>query len=207
MLGGDSILSLQLISRVTRLGIGLSVKQLFLHQTIRKLASVATSVQHIQAEQKAYVGAFSLNPIQRWFFQNDPANVNHFNQSQLLNIKASVTDRQLSAVFEALSRQHDMLRSRYVKKGQDIEATVLPENQAVDFLSINLSHLQGQPQRAALEKETLLAQEGLSIAEGPLWLARRFYMGNGPDRLLWIIHHLAVDGVSWRILLKTLRPV
>ncbi len=204
MLGGDSILSLQIISRATRIGIGLSVKQLFLHQTIRKLASVATSVQHLQAEQKAYVGAFSLNPIQRWFFQNDPANVNHFNQAQLLNINASLTDRQLSAVFEALSRQHDMLRSRYAKNGQDIEATVLPDTQAVDFLSINLSHLQGQPQRAALEKEALLAQQGLSIAEGPLWLARRFYMGNGPDRLLWIIHHLAVDGVSWRILFEDL---
>ncbi len=204
MLGGDSILSLQIISRATRLGIGLSVKQLFLHQTIRKLAQVAISVQHIQAEQKAYLGIFQLTPIQRWFFQNNPDNVNHFNQSQLLNINASVTDRQLSAVFEALSRQHDMLRSRYANNGQDIQATVLPETQAVDFHSIKLSHLQGQPQRAALEKEALLAQQELSIAEGPLWLARRFDMGNGPDRLLWVIHHLAVDGVSWRILFEDL---
>ncbi len=95
---------------------------------------------------------FSLTPIQRWFFQNNPANANHFNQSQLLNINASVTDRQLSAVFEALSQHHDMLRSRYVRIGQDIEATVLPDTQAVDFLSIQLIHLKGQPQRAALEK-------------------------------------------------------
>ena len=204
MLGGDSILSLQIISRAIRLGIGLSVKQLFLHQTIRKLAAVATSVQVIQADQLAYAGEFSLLPIQRWFFENNPVNANHFNQSQLLNLKASVTDRELNAVFEALSRQHDMLRSRYSRNEQDIVAFILPDTETVDFLSLDLSHLEGQAQCTALENETLVAQQGLSISEGPLWKARRFHMGKGPDRLLWVIHHLAVDGVSWRILLEDL---
>jgi len=204
MLGGDSILSIQIISRATRLGIGLSVKQLFLHQTIRKLATVATAAQQRQADQNSYVGVFSLNPIQRWFFENGPTHRNHFNQSQLLNIQARVTDDQFKAIFDALSQQHDMLRSRYQTNEHQVEAFIEPATQTLNFMSIDLSHLPDPAQRQALEKEALLVQESLSISEGPLWKARRFHMGSGPDRLLWVIHHLAVDGISWRILFEDL---
>lgn len=204
MLGGDSILSIQIISRATRLGIGLSVKQLFLHQTIRKLATVATAAQHKQAEQHAYVGAFSLSPIQRWFFGNYPNDGNHFNQSQLLKLQASVTDSQLREVFEALSRHHDMLRSRYQATKRGVQAFIDDDTQKIDFISMDLSRLHGDAKRLALEEEALLAQTSLSLSEGPLWKVRRFRMGEGADRLLWVIHHLAIDGISWRILFEDL---
>jgi amino acid adenylation domain-containing protein/non-ribosomal peptide synthase protein (TIGR01720 family) len=204
MLGGDSILSIQIISRATRLGIGLSVKQLFLHQTIRKLATVASAAQHKQAEQHAYVGSFSLTPIQRWFFGNYPTDGNHFNQSQLLKLQASVTDSQLREVFEALSRHHDMLRSRYQATKRGVRAFIDDDTQKIDFISMDLSRLHGDAKRLALEEEALLAQTSLSLSEGPLWKVRRFRMGEGADRLLWVIHHLAIDGISWRILFEDL---
>src|SRR5207245_1024437 len=68
-LGGDSILSIQVISRARRAGLGLATKDLFLHQTIESLARVVTEVAAGPGEPAMVSGALPLTPIQRWFFE------------------------------------------------------------------------------------------------------------------------------------------
>lgn len=205
MLGGDSILSIQIISRATRLGIGLSVKQLFLHQSIRKLAAVASSVQQQQADQNPYVGSFELTPIQHWFFENDPANVNHFNQSLMLRIDSATSDEHLLLSLEALQRHHDMLRARFHCLGSVWQAAIHEHEQNAPFSSLDLSHIQESERHSAIESVANATQQSLDIESGPLWKVVRIKdTHKREDRLLWVIHHLAVDGISWRVLLEDL---
>ena len=205
MLGGDSILSIQIISRATRLGIGLSVKQLFLHQSIRKLATVASSVAQQQADQTPYVGSFGLNPIQHWFFENDPTNVNHFNQSLLLRIRSAISDEHLQLSLDALQRHHDMLRARFDCLDSTWRAAIDKPGQSAPFNTLDISQLHASERDAAIESAANTTQQSLDIVNGPLWKVLRIKEKHPlDDRLLWVIHHLAVDGISWRILLEDL---
>src|SRR5262249_46637577 len=76
-IGGDSILSLQVVSRARQAGLALSTKDLFRHQTIAELATVVREVGPA-ADQTPVVGDVPLTPIQRWFFETGPANPHHF---------------------------------------------------------------------------------------------------------------------------------
>ena len=205
MLGGDSILSIQIISRATRLGIGLSVKQLFLHQTIRKLATVASSALQRQADQHPYVGSFSLNPIQRWFFENDPVQVNHFNQSLMLRIHPATSNDHLQLALDAIQQQHDMLRARFTCLDSVWHAVIQAPEPGAPFSTLELSQLQETDRYAAIDAAANSVQQSLNITNGPLWKVLRI-KDKAPheDRLLWVIHHLAVDGISWRVLIEDL---
>ncbi|MBV9787617.1 MAG: amino acid adenylation domain-containing protein, partial [Chloroflexi bacterium] len=79
-LGGDSILSLQVVARANEAGLRLTPAQLFEHRTIAELAAVVSSNQPIQAEQGLVTGDVVLTPIQQWFFEQQFAEPQHWNQ-------------------------------------------------------------------------------------------------------------------------------
>jgi hypothetical protein len=68
-LGGDSILSIQIIARANEIGLRLTPKQIFQHQTIAELAAVAGTSNAGRTEQGPVGGTAPLTPIQRWFFE------------------------------------------------------------------------------------------------------------------------------------------
>ncbi len=83
-LGGDSINSIQVVSRARAQGIGLTPKDLFLHQTIQALARIATAADEGVSDQGPVTGDSSLVPMQHWFFASDIPHRDHWNQSVLL---------------------------------------------------------------------------------------------------------------------------
>ena len=82
-MGGDSILSIQVVARARRAGIELTPRQMFQHQTIAELAEVAGAGVEIEAPQGPLTGAVPLLPVQRWLFEQDLAQPEHFNQALL----------------------------------------------------------------------------------------------------------------------------
>ena len=73
-------------------------------------------------------------------------------------------------------------------------------------MQVDLAALPEQIRRHALSAAADRLQESLDLAQGPLVRVALFRLGTDePDRLLWIVHHLAVDGVSWRVLLEDLQ--
>ena len=80
-IGGDSILSIQIIARARALGIHLTPKQIFQNPTIFELARVAESKQSITAEQGLVTGELLLTPVQRWLLERDLPNPDHWNQA------------------------------------------------------------------------------------------------------------------------------
>ncbi|PSB59548.1 non-ribosomal peptide synthetase [Chamaesiphon polymorphus] len=205
-IGGDSILSLQIIARAAQAGIQLTPKQLFAHQSIAELAAVARTGQAISAEQGVVVGDVPLTPIQRWYFDRDLPAPHHFNQTVLLQIPATVSADLLQPILTSIWQHHDALRLQF----QSIDGgwhqtnaalTAVPQLQVVD-----LGQLTGTEQTDRLTEICDRSQASLDLASGCLLQATLFEMGEGqPQRLLLVVHHLAVDGVSWRILLDDIQ--
>lgn len=205
-LGGDSIISLQIIARARKAGLHFTAKQLFEHQTIAELARVVKLSSTIQAEQGQVTGEFPCIPIQHWFFEQALADSHHYNQAFLLKIPSRLKTELLSAAFKALLAQHDALRLRFSKinKGWLQSIQVVDNNEPLLFEYIDLSSLSRQSQTQVLVEHASAIQTTLNIEQGPILRAVRFNMGVQADRLLIVVHHLAIDGVSWRILLEDL---
>ena len=202
-LGGDSILSIQIISRAKENGIYLTAKDIFMNQTIRELARVAKSRKFIHARQDLITGNVATSPIQRWFFNSNRTDMNQFNQSVLFKVSKKLDIESLETVLNNLINHHDMLRSSYYQEdGQWIQVI----NEQVPTVKISSADLSGQSeeeQKASIEEITRKLQKSLNINEGKLLVAAHFKMNKtDSDRLFISIHHLVVDGVSWRILIE-----
>ncbi|MCS3473078.1 amino acid adenylation domain-containing protein/non-ribosomal peptide synthase protein (TIGR01720 family), partial [Pseudomonas sp. JUb42] len=197
-LGGDSIISLQVVSRARREGLALTPKDVFEHQTIHGLATVARSVQGAQADQAAVTGLAPLTPIQQAFFQRALEHPHHWNQSLLLTPRETLQAEPLQRALNQLLSHHDVLRLRFRQQdgqwqahySEVTDADVLWQNSVSDATAFT----------AFAEQ----AQRSLDLAAGPLLRGVLAQWADGSQRLLLIVHHLAVDGVSWRLLLEDL---
>src|SRR4029078_11111348 len=85
-LGGDSILSIQITAKANELGVRVTPRQIFEHRTVAELAEVAGKQQEVEAEQSTVTGRGPLTPIQRWFFEQELADLNHWNQAVMLEV-------------------------------------------------------------------------------------------------------------------------
>ena len=202
-LGGDSILSIQIISRVNRAGLGLTVKQLFEWQTIAELARVAPERRTIHAEQGIVTGPVPLTPIQHWFFEGGPPNPHHCNHAVLLKTAAPLNPRLTEESIHHLLLHHDELRSRFDLNAEPPRVEINGGGFRVPFAVCDLSDLELTEARDALTADAERQQRSLHLTDGPLLRSVLYRMGHDePDRLLLVIHHLVVDGVSWRILIE-----
>ena len=199
-LGGDSILSIQVVTRARRAGTYITPRQMFEYQTIAQLAAVATAAApEARAEQGRADGDVPLTPIQRWFLEGEPAVPAHYNQSVLLEVEPTVTGAALEAALAAVLEHHDALRLRFRRTDAGWEqwhardAGILLEH-------VDLAHLDPAAQDRAQERIAGERQAGLDLEQGPLGRAVLFDRGAGGRLLFLALHHLVVDGVSWRIL-------
>jgi amino acid adenylation domain-containing protein/non-ribosomal peptide synthase protein (TIGR01720 family) len=205
-LGGDSILSLQIISKANQAGLKLAPKHLFQYQTIAELATVAGTNQTPQAQQGLVTGALPLTPIQHWFFEQDLPEPHHWNQSVLLELRQALNPEVLDKAVQHLLVHHDALRLCFERQASHWQQVNAGFDKAVPLIRVDLSALSESEQGAAIEAAAAELQASLNLSEGSLVRVALFDLGaNKPGRLLFVIHHLAVDGVSWRILLEDLQ--
>ncbi|MEG5083549.1 amino acid adenylation domain-containing protein [Microcoleus sp. AT8-B4] len=202
-LGGDSILSIQVISQANRAGLRLTPKQLFQHQTIAQLAAVADTTGTQQLEQGLIIGDVPLTPIQHWFFEQNLSDPHHWNQAVLFELRQPLEPALIESVLQELLKHHDALRLRFVRGESGWLQNLANPDEVAAFTCIDLSSLPPEEQEAAFQTAATQLQASLNLSEGPLLRAALFDMGkHQPNRLLLAIHHLAVDGVSWRILIE-----
>ena len=204
-LGGDSILSIQIIARSSRSGLRLTPRQLFEQPTVAELAAVVGTATAVEAEQGLVTGEVPLTPIQHWFFEQRLAEPWHFNQSLFLEVHEPLDPPVLEAAFAHLLTHHDALRLRFTRGPQGWRQEILGDSGTPPFAQVDLSTLPSTRHRAALEALASTTQGSLNLEHGPLTRMLFVHLGNSlSPRLLWIIHHLAVDGYSWRVLVEDL---
>jgi amino acid adenylation domain-containing protein/non-ribosomal peptide synthase protein (TIGR01720 family) len=207
-LGGDSISSIQVIARARQRGLAISPRQIFQHQTIASLAAAAGSAPDTAAEQGTVAGPVPLTPIQAWFFdQNLPA-AHHFNQSLFLELQPGFRPELLRPCFERLLEHHDALRLRVQREGSEWMQSIAEREDHDVVEVVDLSAMPESTRRAAMEARAEELQASLDLEHGPILRVAFFGQGgDSPGRLLMVIHHLAVDAVSWRILLEDLQSL
>lgn len=207
VLGGDSIILIQMISRVRRQGYQLFPKQVFQHQTIEHLATVLDDLNLVVAEQGAVTGRVPLTPIVARFFERNLVDPYHYNQALLLSCKDPIPPSVLQQAVLRLLEHHDMLRIRAHRENEEwVLDLPEPPRESGDLIwDRGIVEAQEAGHENLLQAIMVEAQQSLNLTEGP---ALRFvWIHHQPSkffRLFIAIHHLAVDGVSWRILLEDL---
>ncbi|WP_375475181.1 amino acid adenylation domain-containing protein [uncultured Nostoc sp.] len=207
-IGGDSILSIQVVSRAKNSGIQITTRQIFQNQTIAELARVANTTISVSAQQVIVTGVAPLTPIQHWFFAQNRQESHHFNQSVLLHLPKDIKPELLEKAVEKLLEHHDALRLRFRSQASEYKQINYDKENNVPFSVVDLSSTPRLSQPQALSKIATEFQASLNLSTGPIMQVVMFYLASERDaRLLIIIHHLAVDGVSWRILLSDLETI
>ncbi|MFD7665830.1 non-ribosomal peptide synthase/polyketide synthase [Streptomyces sp. NPDC059788] len=214
-LGGDSIMSIQLASRARRKGLVISAKDVFEHKTPAALALIATDAADEAAEEAgAGIGAVPLTPIVHWFAELGGP-VDGLHQWRMLQAPAGCDRDRLAATVQTLLDHHDALRMRLhagpgtPAEGPDtgrhwqLEVTAPGTVRAEDaVLHVDCRGLETDAFHKLMAQHADDARDRLSLREGRLVQAVWFDRGTeGPGRIFLSVHHLAVDGVSWRILL------
>jgi non-ribosomal peptide synthase protein (TIGR01720 family) len=204
-LGGDSILSIQVVSRAARRGLRLKPRQLFQHQTIASLAAVAQPAAAVltRAAGPVLEGEAPLTPIQRWFFERVRERRAHWNQALLLEVPG-VQAEVLAAALRIVRRQHPALGLSFQQgpSGWRQSLRVGAESEVL-LTEVDLSSLPSGQRSGELERVAEQAQQSLELERGRVLRALLFRGVEGEGlRLLVVIHHLVVDGVSWRVLLE-----
>ncbi|NMN94234.1 non-ribosomal peptide synthetase [Antrihabitans stalactiti] len=201
-LGGDSIVSIQLVARAKAAGLAFSARDVFERKTIAGLAAVATVVDAAQALVElpgGGVGEVPITPVIAAMVET-AGSFDRFSQSVLLPLPPGVDEANLAGAVQALLDRHDMLRSRLVTDADGGWQIVVDPPRTIDAATL-LDHVVGPIDEFSVERELQRAADLLNPHAGAV--ARFVWLDSvGADGLLWmVLHHLVVDGVSWRILL------
>ncbi|SMG00497.1 Non-ribosomal peptide synthetase modules, pyoverdine?? [Burkholderia singularis] len=216
-LGGDSILVLQVIARSRKRGVKFTPKQLFDAPTLAQLARVATSIdpaavpKHGAAAQADAAAAGrpageparenGLTPAQLRFFALDIPRRGHWNQSIELDVAGAFDFDAFARAFDAVLTQHPVFRQRFAPAGANGAWLCADAPRAFD--SLPLAAAAARDEADALAQFDAL-QRTLDVTHGPLACAFAAALPGGATKLYLAIHHLIVDGVSWRLLLDDL---
>ncbi|GGK87501.1 hypothetical protein GCM10007964_32570 [Sphaerisporangium melleum] len=213
-LGGDSIVAMQLVSRARAAGLRLTPRQVFRHRTVAALAAAATAAGPDTAgpAHDDGTGEVPLTPIMHATLERGGP-IRGYHQAALLRTPAGLDARGLVPVLQAVADRHDMLRARLTRTGGDGAderwSLQVPPPGTADVASwltrVDTAGAGEEALRAAIAEHAHAARSRLDPEAGAMVAAVWFDAGRGvPGRLLLMVHHLVVDGVSWRILLPDL---
>ncbi len=199
-LGGDSIKSIQVSSRLHQAGYKLEIRDLFKYPTISQLSLHVIPIGRT-IDQGEITGETALTPIQHWFFESSFADPHHFNQSVMLYRKERFDEEMVRQVLQKLAEHHDALRMVFRKTEQGFSARnrAIQEDEMFTLDVFDFKDAENPTQ--TVEAKATDIQAGIDLENGPLMKAGLFQCADG-DHLLLGVHHAVVDGVSWRILME-----
>lgn len=201
-IGGDSILSIQIISKAKKQGLPLRPNLLFRYQTISELAKHMEN-QSISIETRTpETGETPLFPIQHWYFE-EHCNAPHFwNQAYRINATEGLTTHKLRAFTQQVWEKHDALRLHFFRKNETLQATIAAPDQEAPYELWNCSQQDKEQQKTEIEGRLKQFQEQLDLEKDTLF--KCIGIMQNEDEIAAVIfwaHHLVIDAVSWDILL------
>ncbi len=201
-LGGDSITAIQFVNRAKKENIFLKVKDVFKHQTISKLANNQSVKNEILSEQGILTGEMNLLPIHHNFFNKKYPYFNHYNQSVLLTVPNTINLSILENAIQYIYQKHDALRLNFVKTDDSYVGVFDSELPQLEKERIDTNE-------EIQNKITIICNKYNSEIDIEHGSISKFVFIQTPsdtenNRLFITIHHLAIDGVSWRILIEDL---
>lgn len=201
-LGGDSIKSIQIISKLKQKGYSLTLLNLFNNPIVEDLAQYI-EVSNKIIDQSEVAGAVELTPIQSYFFNDSIFKAhNYYNQSVVLKSTTELDIEIVQKCFTRIIAHHDALRMSFSNENgiwHQKNRSNFKESHAVIFYDLR----EDKNELETISKVGAEMQAGFKLDQTSLVKTALFRLKDG-DRLAIIIHHLVIDGVSWRILLEDL---
>lgn len=205
-LGGDSIISIQIIFKAAKEGLSITTKQMFQFQTIADLVSVIDTDIKSKADQSIVTGEIPLTPIQHWFFEQNLPSPEHFNHSVLFNVPKDLNKTYLEEALKEIIKHHDALRLEFKKEGSEWKQFNSPYKESSNVFSYeDLSNESSDNLSDKIKDDISKLQKEFKFSESPLIKIKLYKTPEEKDdKLLIIVHHLSIDGISWRILFEDL---
>jgi amino acid adenylation domain-containing protein/non-ribosomal peptide synthase protein (TIGR01720 family) len=203
--GGDSIRIIQVAARMKKAGYQVEIRAIMRNPTIASLVPEVKELK-ISADQSVVTGIIPLTPIQKYFSQGPVIDVHHFNQAVMFYSRDGFDKKNIERVFTGIQEHHDALRMTYHKNADNGE--VIQMNHGLNYpLSLREYNLKNhENSQEELRAKINEIQGGIDLENGPLLKLGLFHCEDG-DRLLMVIHHLAIDTVSWRILFEDIQTL
>ena len=196
-LGGDSIKAIRIVSKMRDFGYDISVRDIMNAKKIEDIASAAVKEEREQYSQEIVTGKVKETPIVRLFQDWKLAKPNHFNQALML--ETDVEEDVIIRALEELAKHHDMLRAVYENDSLRIRA--VEEGNLIDVIVKDVSEC--EEEEKAVKDISDQIQSGIDLEKGPL-IRIAVFRESLKKKVLICIHHLIMDGVSWRILIDDL---
>jgi len=216
-LGGDSVLAVAAVTRAAEAGLAITPRDVFQLKTAQALARAAAALPGTpgmpgtpDGSPDDGAGFVPATPVMHWL-REIGGPVDGFHQGMLVNVPADLTLPSLRIAVQALLDRHDLLRAQLMRSvGGAVWGLHVRETGAVRAEScvrrVDVTGQSAAGQRRALAAEFAAARDRLAPGEGEMTQIIWFDHGRQrPGRLLLVVHHLVIDGVSWRILLPDLR--
>ncbi|KAK5991451.1 Nonribosomal peptide synthetase dtxS1 [Cladobotryum mycophilum] len=207
-LGGDSITAMQVVSSARSLSIRIRVADIMREKTIFRIAKVISTADQVgglqqQSLQKIDHGSPQLSPIQRLYFhlQQDPTTC--FDQFFYLKLHKSVNHESLSKALETIVRRHDVLRARFGQNELGVWEQRISDSASDSFVLQSKDSVTSE-----MDSEAIAECRGhLNIRSGPILSAVHLSNAVNDQTLFLTVHHLVVDLVSWRVILRELEDL
>lgn len=208
-IGGDSILSIQIIAKARKAGLAMAANQLFEHQTIAALSLfVAEAKAPPPADDQPLVGTVPLSPIQEWFFEEHQVAPHHWNQGIAFDLLQELPVSLLSKAVDYLVSRHDALRLQFEKENDQWSAAYLAPEAVNAFQQFDLDDMSATAQATATQTKINEIQASFNLSAGQLFQVVYFSGHNETKSQLFLVaHHLIIDAVSWQILFDDLKTI
>lgn len=205
-LGGDSIIAMRILPKAKSHGIQLTIKDIFQYRNIAALSQHVTVDDSQHAAKKAVseaTGEIALTPVQKWFFEQNMVHPEYFNMAYLFRVPENIDLSLLEKVLIRCLEHYDTLRINFQKENDGFRQFYMPRDQiALQLPTIHLGHLSYEQQKAEIAKLTGDIQASFQFGKDLLWKAVVLDLGKQGKRLFIAVHHLLIDGVSWRYLVE-----
>lgn len=194
--GGDSIKAIRVVSKLREHGFEVAFKDIMLEKTVECIAAKLVSHETEENEPQVVSGRVLNTPILEDFVALNLKKPHHFNQAILYRLE-DWEEELAPTAFAVLAEHHDMLRAVY-RDGQ-LEILDADQNCGYDYISYDFTGIEDVVKK--IEQACTQIQAGIDLARGPLCRLASFRSDAGVF-LMICVHHLVVDGVSWRIILE-----
>ncbi|MBX2846049.1 MAG: amino acid adenylation domain-containing protein, partial [Saprospiraceae bacterium] len=196
-LGGDSILSIQIISKLRAKGFEVQPNAIFQHQTIERLATAIQPSKTVKRPTTKPIGDAKLSPIQHWFFDTYKTGSNQWNLGLQAHVSNQIDAQAVQQIFTHILEKNEVFRMSFPAD----DTALYQENLSYIFEECNSSESTIEQLETEIEKRLASASSSFNVESGKMFYVLFVHQATGPNTIYLIAHHLIIDFVSWELLL------